>query len=75
MKTYKQLVAGDVRQKGDEVAGYGLKGTQYAHYNEIHCPNTNPNPKIIWTDWEPVNLIGELILASDVMAARFRRPQ
>lgn len=75
MKTYKQLVVGDMRQNGDEVAGYGLMGTQYAYYNEIRCPNTHPNPKIIWTEWKPVNLIGELILASDMIAARFRRPE
>lgn len=68
MKTYKQLVAGDVRQKGDQVkrrpnCGDGVDGR--GHVNELGNTYLATNP----------NMIGQLILPADLVAHEYFRPQ
>jgi len=62
--TYRQLTAGDIRQKGDEVqrtvkgGGYDVMGDRYSDSK----------------DWLPVRLLGHAILPTDLISSTFRRP-
>lgn len=63
--THKKLKAGDVRQEGDQVQRtepYGRLGSQGCNDDKDY------------QEWQPSRMIGELILPSDLIVARFRRP-
>jgi hypothetical protein len=83
--TYETLKVGDTRQKGDEVRNkdrgegdikcHGIYQTWFSgkRLSEPECPHFHepipPNPG----EWEPVQLLGHAILASDLMLTEFRR--
>jgi hypothetical protein len=73
---YQKLQAGDTRQKGDEVRGHGGR-IHVCHgllarsgQKDVLPPYPKPKPD---KSWEPVQLLGHAILASDLMHAEFRR--
>lgn len=68
MKTYKQLVAGDVRQKGDKVRRYKYIGD----YKDV-MGNLIEQCAILL----PINpgMIGQLILPMDLLVHEYFRPQ
>jgi hypothetical protein len=84
--TYETLKVGDTRQKGDEVRNkdrgegeikcHGIWESWFAGKRlggKVDCSHfrepTPPNPG----EWEPVQLLGHAILASDLMLTEFRR--
>lgn len=67
MPKYKTLHAGDIRQKGDEVAK--ILEVDW----RTHCPNTHPRTFVL-DAYSPVRLLGHAILSSDLIVSSFRRP-
>lgn len=62
---YQPLKAGDVRQRGDEVAQRTL---------ETGCYYMTPKAPSGIRAFTPVNLIGHPILVADLVHLEFRRP-
>lgn len=63
---YTQLKAGDVRQKGDEVATRNFTNTPGNKLQRDSKPTLTP--------FLPVHLVSYPILASDLVHLEFRRP-
>jgi hypothetical protein len=76
---YKTLKAGDERREGDEARISKLEhaATGVLAWTSKERRRYGANPVSHYDDpgeWEPVQLLGHPILASDLMAAEFRRP-
>lgn len=62
---HKELKVGDKRQEGDEVQ----RTVVYGRLGPRGCGDDKD-----FTNWQPVRLVGEVILPVDLIVSRFRRP-
>lgn len=67
---YKTLKAGDVRKVGDECHRTTPRDPIHSHYGLSKTRGLTADLE----PWAPTNLIGHVILQSDLMGFEYRRP-